>query len=674
MRCLKLYGEASGQVINNSKSSIIFGSKVEEVLKHVVKKILGIGKEGGEGSYLGLPECFSGSKRKLLNFIQEKLQSRLHGWFAKSLSQGGKEVLLKSIALALPVYAMSCFQLPQDLCKKLTSVMTEFWWSSGNDRNKIPWVAWKKLCKKKEDGGLGFHDIVKFNQALLCKQAWRLLDQPQSLLARFLKSRYFKKKSFLDCGVGTRPSYAWRSIIHGRELLKKGLRKSIGNGQNTWVWIEKWIPDDYPRPPTSLQRNRDVMLRVSDLLDRNTGHWDEDRVRHLFIREDADYILSLRVSTDLQDSYVWSFSKNGLYNSQSGYKLLEALPEHQEFPITSLPPIEKKLWSRLWKVQTMPKIRHFMWKALAGALAVSDRLQSRGIHIDLTCKMCGKETETICHVLFHCHVAKQSWGLSNIPAPEMGFSKNSVFLNLFHLLNRAERRDSLTNNTQVFPWLLWHIWKSRNSFVFEGKRYDANSILVKAREDAETWMAANKSDAPATNTSLSTSSHTHHTWRSPMLSFGKCNIGCSWIKQEMNCGAAWILRDHSGKPLFHSRRSYSKIASRFEADLLSLLWAVESLSNLRQNKIIFEISSQKVVEAMRYPHRYPLFRHLISDIRRFLDAFEFSVIVNSATECNRVANEIATSFTRDHRYQSYVAREGPLWLREIIIEESKLLV
>ncbi|CAD5330779.1 unnamed protein product [Arabidopsis thaliana] len=202
-------------------------------------------------------------------------------------------------------------------------------------------------------------------------------------------------------------------------LLKKGLRKSVGNGQNTWVWIEKWIPDDYPRPPTSLQRNRDVMLRVSDLLDRNTGHWDEDRVRHLFIREDADYILSLRVSTDLQDSYVWSFSKNGLYNSQSGYKLLEALPEHQEFPITSLPPIEKKLWSRLWKVQTMPKIRHFMWKALAGALAVSDRLQSRGIHIDLTCKMCGKETETICHVLFHCHVAKQSWGLSNIPAPEM---------------------------------------------------------------------------------------------------------------------------------------------------------------------------------------------------------------------------------------------------------------
>ncbi|CAL9218370.1 unnamed protein product [Arabidopsis halleri] len=165
----------------------------------------------------------------------------------------------------------------------------------------------------------------------------------------------------------------------------------------------------------------------------------------------------------------------------------------------------------------------------------------------------------------------------------MGFSKNSVFLNLFHLLNHDGRRNSLTNNTQVFPWLLWHIWKSRNSFVFEGKSYDANIIMVKAREDAVTWMAANKSDATATNKSFLTASHTHHTWRCPMFSFGKY-------------------------------------------------------------------------------------------IRRFLDVFEFSVVVIATNECNRVAKEIATSITRDHRYQSYIAREGPMWLQEIITEESKLSV
>lgn len=83
--------------------------------------------------------------------------------------------------------------------------MTTFWWSTGDNKRKIPWVAWQKLCRDKDKGGLGFHEINKFNQALLGKQAWK---RPDSLLAQILKHRYFKRGNFLDCGVGTRPSYA----------------------------------------------------------------------------------------------------------------------------------------------------------------------------------------------------------------------------------------------------------------------------------------------------------------------------------------------------------------------------------------------------------------------------------------------------------------------------------
>ena len=193
-------------------------------------------KEGGERTYLGLPECFKGSKKDLLNFIKERLQARLHGWFAKALSQGGKEVLIKSICMALPIYAMSVFRLPNTLCEKLTSVMCEFWWSSGELRRRISWVSWQNLCKSKEEGGLGFHDIERFNQALLAKQAWRVWSRPDSLVSRVLKSRYFKNGSFLECGLGSRPSYAWRSLLHGRELLKEGMVGEIRNGRDTNVW------------------------------------------------------------------------------------------------------------------------------------------------------------------------------------------------------------------------------------------------------------------------------------------------------------------------------------------------------------------------------------------------------------------------------------------------------
>lgn len=141
LRVLDLYDFVSGQRINYLKSSIILGARVQHHVKDQVKLILGIDTEGGEGKYLGLHECFSGSKRKHLTYIHENMQGRMNGRYAKSLSQGGKEIFLKLVALALPVYAMSCFQLSKDLCVKLMSAMLEFWWSSGGSRRKLPWVA-----------------------------------------------------------------------------------------------------------------------------------------------------------------------------------------------------------------------------------------------------------------------------------------------------------------------------------------------------------------------------------------------------------------------------------------------------------------------------------------------------------------------------------------------------
>ena len=118
------------------------------------------------------------------------------------MSEGGKEVLLKSIALALYVYAMSCFKLQQEVCAKTTSVMIEFWSTSRSNKKKTPWVAWQKLCKDKEMGGLGFHDIEKFNQSLLAKQAWRIWERLTSLVNRILKARYFPRSSFMDGNMG----------------------------------------------------------------------------------------------------------------------------------------------------------------------------------------------------------------------------------------------------------------------------------------------------------------------------------------------------------------------------------------------------------------------------------------------------------------------------------------
>ncbi|XP_023635799.1 uncharacterized protein LOC111829922 [Capsella rubella] len=357
---LHQYEQASGQRVNKSKSAITFGKRVSTSTRNLMRRCLQIFNDGGCSKYLGLPEQFGRKKVELFQFIVEKVRQTTKGWSNKFLSHGGKEILLKSIALAMPVYTMNCFKLPKSICEDIDRIMADYWWNSQDHRKSVHWVAWNRLKYSKNEGGLGFRDIEKFNDALLAKQVWRILQFPDCLMARTFRGRYFANSNILTASRGTQPSFAWQSILHGQQLLKSGLRFTVGDGSLIQTWLDPWLPIHPPRPPRRLDNNSEVHHPLNQFFLPDKSGWNIRLLRELVHPDDIPTILSIKISPYQSNDFIgWHYSDNGIYSVKTGYWLASHLPDAiwRDRPPHGDPNLKRDIW----KTHTAPKIKHFLW-------------------------------------------------------------------------------------------------------------------------------------------------------------------------------------------------------------------------------------------------------------------------------------------------------------------------
>jgi hypothetical protein len=98
-----------------------------------------------------------------------------------------------------------------------------------------------------------------------------------------LKGRYYPNSDFISAVKPWSSSYTWRSILFGRELLLKGIRWCVGNGESINVLMDNWIPG---LPPGTFKLVVELPMdtKVCFFLNTVSNSWNVD-VDTLFQQE-----------------------------------------------------------------------------------------------------------------------------------------------------------------------------------------------------------------------------------------------------------------------------------------------------------------------------------------------------------------------------------------------------
>jgi ribonuclease HI len=606
-------------------------------MKEEVLQTLNIDKEALAEKYLGLPTALGRSTSEAFEFMPNRVRGLIGTWSGREASSAGREVLLKSVAQAVPTYSMSCFLLSKITCKKIKTPISNYWWGGSADSKKIHWQSWERLTYPKALGGMGFRDLRNFNKAMLGKQGWRLMTNPESLCARVLKGRYYHDGQFLTSTRKKHSSHTWRAILAGREVLSQGLIKRVGDGNSIDIWNDRWIPHHFGGKPLTPRDGQPAVL-VADLISPS-GHWREDFIWQHFIPVDANAILSIPVRPQYEDIWAWEPEKYGVYSVRSAYRLLDAA-RIRDAEDDAAGGSEDVAWKKIWSLKVPPKVKVFWWRVLHEFLPARQILHRRHLEPIPNCEVCGAEEETIRHVLVECTVARQFWdqikALTCTKIPRLHHATWARDVLWGNVCSEEERATIIIG--------MYSLWMQRNSRK-HGEQDKPIKVAVKWTVDTafDLWQLLHPHVTAAV-----TGDELH--WERPPTGWMKCNSDGAFYENQSKGATGAVIRDEAGGFVRAGAQWYDHGLDALTMEALACRDGLVLAQQAGALKIWLESDCQELVHLWKAgdnqrSHVATLLREIRGLSLGFQD-FKFSFI---SRKCNRVAHVLAKQVTGDAR-------------------------
>ena len=92
-----------------------------------------------------------------------------------------------------------------------------------------------------------------------------MTQTPYSIM--FLKAKLFPNTSVMEAKIPANASCAWRSIMRGRDVIKRGSRWRIGSGNSVHISGDNWLPIKANLKLLSPHIEDSTITLVNDLID-----------------------------------------------------------------------------------------------------------------------------------------------------------------------------------------------------------------------------------------------------------------------------------------------------------------------------------------------------------------------------------------------------------------------
>ncbi|KAL2250082.1 UNVERIFIED_CONTAM: hypothetical protein Sindi_2481900, partial [Sesamum indicum] len=385
---LDRFAEWSGLRLNVQKSHLII-SRSAQTLREEMLALLGFQEGVLPMRYLGLPLISSRLTIADCRPLLQKIDKRIAGWEGTTISSVGRVQIIKSVLISLSLYWASAFILPKKVINEIEKRLRAFLWK-GTMNSGYAKVAWKDICRPKEEGGLGFKDISTLNRALMTKKLCDVIrcDRTSIWVEWLYKGRLQHTSIWTITDHGG--SWGWRKILRLRMFLRTMVDYRIGDGRNFFLWQDPWhhlgpLCDTFPRGPRLL--GLDESCKLSTVIHEGVWQWPLiTDIECLAITHELPTIFGG------EDRIIWRF-ENGRPTTQAIYELCD-------------PPGPKVGWASLLSGSLkIPRHIFILWLTIQDKLATTDKpwLAHLG-----PCVLCNEGlTETHAHLFFQCRFSRR---------------------------------------------------------------------------------------------------------------------------------------------------------------------------------------------------------------------------------------------------------------------------